>query len=389
MKILFPIAASLVISTAFGQIKQNAETLSSQALPAKVTTTPLPTQFKMEDFFSESKELDSLVDAYYAQLTPSQRVAQLLMPAVGKYGQDYAKIERLTREGKIGGVLMLNGSKPQFTSWIENFNAINDSLNYLPFLYSADAEPSLINRKITGTPTIQKANTLKTKEEVVKCAQEISNELNDIGINYNFAPVVDMSPNKTVGWRSFGHEPDSVISWSSAFIQQTQQNNILATAKHFPGHGFVTGDTHKQLVYIDGELKELHNYPQLIEEGVMSIMVAHIAIKNNAVYNTNDMPSTTSKAVVTDLLRDSLGFEGLIITDAMNMGGVRNVKDAEILAIQAGCDILLMPLDADLAHKKLLALYTTDENFQAQVELACKRIIRAKIAMGLMNQNRK
>ncbi|MDX1447157.1 glycoside hydrolase family 3 N-terminal domain-containing protein, partial [Lishizhenia sp.] len=347
--------------------------------------TPTPTTFELGDFFGENQDLDSLVNHYFNGMSYTERVGQLLMPAVGRYGQDYSKIERLTQEGKIGGVLMLNGSKVQFANWIQDLNAINDSLNYLPFLYSADAEPSLINRKISGTPTIQKANTLKTKAEVEKCAQDISNELLEIGINYNFAPVVDMSPNKTVGWRSFGHEPDSVISWSSAFIHQTQANNILATAKHFPGHGFVTGDTHKQLVYIDGELKELHNYPQLIADSVMSIMVAHIAVKNNATYNTNDMPATTSKKIVTDLLRDSLNFEGLIVTDAMNMGGVRNVDKAEVLAVQAGCDILLMPLDADLAHQRLLGLYSLDADFRNQVDTACKRIIRAKIALGLMH----
>ena len=340
------------------------------------------TRFKLADFFNSNQDLSIKVNLIYDSLSAEQRVAQLLMPAVGKYGQDYAKIERLTKENKIGGVLMLNGSKSEFSKWIKQLDSCN---NNLPFFYSADAEPSLINRKITGTKTVQKANTLKTKEEVEKCAISISDELNEIGINYNFAPVVDMSPNKTVGWRSFGHEPDSVISWSAAFIEKSQNQNIIATAKHFPGHGFVTGDTHKKLVYIDGELKEVKNYPELINNGVMSIMVAHIAIKNNTVYNTQNMPATTSKVVVSDLLRDSLGFEGLIVTDAMNMGGVRNIPEAEVLAVKAGCDIILMPLDADKAYDRLLFNYHNDPIFKAQIEIACKRIIRAKLAMNLMN----
>ncbi|SFT51445.1 beta-N-acetylhexosaminidase [Lishizhenia tianjinensis] len=383
MKTIITAVTLAATAFAFGQRTKPGEQFIPVNTIFSTETTPLT--FKLGDFFGENAVLDSLVDMHFNQLSYGERVGQLLMPAVGRYGQEYSKIERLTQEGKIGGVLMLNGSKVQFANWIKDLNAINDSLNYLPFLYSADAEPSLINRKISGTPTIQKANTLQTKAEVIKCAQEISDELTEIGINYNFAPVVDMSPNKTVGWRSFGHEPDSVISWSSEFIQQTQSNNIIATAKHFPGHGYVTGDTHKQLVYIDGELKELHNYPGLIADSVLSIMVAHIAVKNNPTYNTNDMPATTSKKIVTDLLRDSLNFEGLIVTDAMNMGGVRNVDKAEVLAVQAGCDILLMPLDADLAHQRLLGLYSLDEDFRNQVNTACKRIIRAKIAMGLMH----
>lgn len=341
--------------------------------------------YSLDDFFSKDAELERRVKATLSRLTPSQRVAQLIMPAVGRYGQEKKLIERLVKEGKIGGVLMLNGSKTEFTNWISEFNALNDSLNQLPFLYSADAEPSLINRKITGTPAVQKANTLKTKKEVIACAKAISKELNDIGINYNFAPVVDMSPNKTVGWRSFGHEPDSVINWSSAFITETQEHNILATAKHFPGHGFVTGDTHKKLVYIDGELKEIENYPPLIKAGTMSIMIAHIAIKNNTEFNTNDMPSSISEKIVTTLLRDSLKFEGLVVTDAMNMGGVSFIKNANTKAIEAGCDILLMPLNAEKAHQELLEKYTLDEAFRIKVDLAASRVVRAKYAAGLFN----
>ena len=341
--------------------------------------------FRLDDFFKDDTALTNCVNRTLSQLSPSEIVAQLIMPAVGRYGQDKALIERLTKEAKIGGVLMLNGSKSEFTNWINAFNKINDSLNHIPFLYSADAEPSLINRKITGTKPVQKANTLKSKTEVIACAKSISEELNEIGINYNFAPVVDMSPNKTVGWRSFGHAPDSVIDWSNAFIKESQAQNILATAKHFPGHGFVTGDTHKKLVYIDGDLKEIKNYPKLIEQGVMSVMIAHIAIKNNTQFNTNDLPSSISNKIVTELLRDSLNFEGLIVTDAMNMGGVSFINNANTKAIDAGCDILLMPLNAENAHKELLAKYMSNNSFKKKVNLAAARIIRAKYAAGLFN----
>jgi beta-N-acetylhexosaminidase len=344
-----------------------------------------PIQFELNDFFGSNPQLDLHINAIFDSLTPADRVAQLIMPAVGKHGQPKEKIDRLIREGKIGGLLMLNGTKEEFTTWIAEYDAWNKKNGKLPFLYSADAEPSLINRKITNTPPIAKANTLQNMDEVKACAEQISKELNSIGINYNFAPVVDMSPNKTVGWRSFGHVPDSVIPWSNAFIQTTQQHNIIGTAKHFPGHGYVVGDTHEKLVYIDGEMKELNNYPPLIAENVLSIMVAHIAVKNNAHYSTEGMPATTSKRIVNDLLRDSLNFQGLIVTDALNMGGVRDVPEAEVLAIEAGCDIALMPLDADAAHARLLAKYTTDASFKMRVDDSVRRIIRAKLALGMIN----
>ena len=104
----------------------------------------------------------------------------------------------------------------------------------------------------------------------------------------------------------------------------------------------VSGDTHKSLQVINGALKEIQNYPPLIKDGVLSIMVAHIAIENNDMFSTNGLPSTCSRKVVQELLRDSLKFKGLIVTDAMNMGGVRNVPNNNAKAIAAGCDILLM-----------------------------------------------
>src|SRR5690606_29247693 len=120
-----------------------------------------------------------------------------------------------------------------------------------------------------------------------------------------FAPVLDMSSNATVGYRGFGSNPENITPWSNAFIATTQSHNIIATAKHFPGHGLVSGDTHKALQMIDGELKEVNYYPPTIEAGVTSIMIGHLAVKNNPQFNTEGMPATTSSKIVTDLLRDS------------------------------------------------------------------------------------
>jgi len=251
-------------------------------------------------------------------------------------------------------------------------------------LYSADAEPSLVNRKITGSTQVKKANEIATVDEVVSVAKTISDDLKEIGINYNFAPVLDMSTNATVGYRGFGANPANIIPWSNAFIAETQRNGIIATAKHFPGHGLVSGDTHKSLQIIDGELLEVPNYPSPIAEGVLSVMIGHLAVKNNTHYSTDGMPATLSSKIVQDLLRDSLNFKGLIVTDAMNMGGVAKVPNANVLAIEAGCDIVLMPLDAEKAHQEILALYLKDEVFKKKVELAAKRVIRSKICLGLM-----
>jgi beta-N-acetylhexosaminidase len=355
------------------------------AQPEQPKSRPtVDSSFQLNDFLSENKELDKAVEKVFSQLDDTAIVAQLIMPAVGRLGETDLAIQEMIRQRIIGGVLMLNGTKSQFTGWIKRFEQLNDSIGNLPFLYSADAEPSLVNRKIIGSTPVKKANELKSIEEVRQVAQTISNDLLDIGINYNFSPVVDMSPNKTVGFRSFGAVPENIIPWSEAFIQTSQKNNIIATAKHFPGHGLVSGDTHKSLQVIDGELKEIGNYPELIKNGLLSIMVAHIAVKNNSVYDTKGKPSTISETIVNKLLRKEFGFKGLIVTDAMNMGGVSNIPSCEMLAIAAGCDIVLMPVNSKKAHNDILNRYRNDEAYKAIVEEAAKRVIRMKIAMNLL-----
>lgn len=364
---------------------ENSELNSNENLKGKDSLenkVNLNKSFDLEDFYSDDKTLEEVTNHAFSLLSNHQKVAQLIMPAIGKHGQTKETIDKLVKEEKIGGVLMLNGTKEMFTEWINEFNAINDSLNAPIFLYSADAEPSLVNRKVRNTNPVAKANTLKSEKEVCEVAETISKDLNEIGINYNFAPVVDMSPNETVGWRSFGHQPDSVIPWSNAFIKKTQEHGVIATAKHFPGHGYVVGDTHEKLVYIDGEMREVKNYPDLIADGLLSIMIAHIAVKNNLAYSTDGLPATTSRKIVTELLKDSLGFKGLIVTDALNMGGVKSVPKADLLAVQAGCDIILMPLNANKAHELILNAYENDELTRKEVDESARKILRMKICLG-------
>jgi len=340
--------------------------------------------FKLSDYLTDNKNLDKEVDRIFKEMDDTARIAQLIMPAVGRLGKTKDQIDSYIKQRIIGGVLMLNGTKEEFTSWINDFEGANTKIGNLPFLYSADAEPSLVNRKIIGSTQVKKANEVSSLSEVTSVAQSISTDLNAIGINYNFAPVVDMSANKTVGYRGFGAVAENLIPWSDEFIQVTQKNNIIATAKHFPGHGLVSGDTHHSLQSIDGEMKEVKNYPTLIKNGVLSIMVAHIAVINNPKFNTEGLPSTCSEKIVTKLLRDSLEFKGLIVTDAMNMGGVASVPQASFKAINAGCDILLMPLDVKKSHDELISAYRKDPNFKKKADASVKRIIRMKIAMGLI-----
>ena len=341
-------------------------------------------RYQLSDFFVYDAELEQLTDSVFDQLNDTARVGQMIIPAVGRLGKPTEHVNMLLQKNYIGGILLLNGTKAGFTQMVKDFNVLNAKNNGLPLLYSADAEPSLIGYKIKDCTPVKKANLMISREEVRFYAESICKDLQDIGINYNYAPVVDMSPNEAITYRSFGDNADTAQIWSRIFIEETQKRGIVATAKHFPGHGYVVGDTHKQLVYIDGEMREVGNYIPLIKAGVLSIMVAHIAVKNNEKYNTKDMPSTLSRTIVTGLLKEEMHFKGLIVTDAMNMGGVTSIPDCELKAAQAGCDLLLMPVDEEKAVHDILAQLHKDEAFKKQIYASVRKIIRLKICLGII-----
>lgn len=341
-------------------------------------------RFNLSDFFVYDATLEQITDSVFESMNDTMRVGQMIIPAAGGHGKPTEHLNQLISKNYIGGILLLNGTKAGFTEMVAQFNALNKSSNGLPLFYSADAEPSLIGYKIKDCTPVKKANLMVSREEVRYYAESICKDLKDIGINYNYAPVVDMSPNEAITYRSFGDNSDTAQIWSRIFIEETQKRGIVATAKHFPGHGYVIGDTHKKLVYIDGEMKETKNYIPLINSGVLSIMVAHIAIKNNEKYNTHDMPSTVSKNIVTGLLKNELNFKGIVITDALNMGGVVSIPDCELKAAQAGCDLLLMPVNEEKAVHDILREIQKDPNFKQQIYASVRKIIRLKICLGII-----
>ena len=337
--------------------------------------------YDLNDFFVYDAGLAQKTDSVFETLTDTMRVGQMIIPAAGRLGKPDSHINELIKKKYIGGVILLNGSKSGFMSKVNAFDELNTGV---PLVYSADAEPTLIGRKIKDCQPVKSANKMLSRAEVRKYAAMICEDLKSIGIYYNYAPVVDMSPNVAISTRSFGNNADTAQVWANIFIQETQKHGIVATAKHFPGHGYVIGDTHKKLVYIDGEMKEVANYIPLINNGVLSVMVAHIAIKNNVKYNTNDLPSSCSKRIVTDLLKKEMKFKGLVITDAMNMGGVASIPNCELKAAEAGCDLLLMPVNEQKALFDILNKVNNTPTFKQQIYASVKKIIRLKICLGLI-----
>lgn len=340
--------------------------------------------FSLNDFYDSNKAIDKIVDSVFMALSPAERISQMIFTSGGTTGKPTNAVEALIKKKALGGVLMLGGEKGQLTRLAEKFDSLADKGGLVPLLFSADAEPTLINRKIKGSTPVPAAAELQTPERTREIAEIISDELLSMHIKYNYAPVVDLGiGNIAITNRSFGNDSATVTRLALAFIKASKEKGIVTTAKHFPGHGLVSGDTHNQLVTIDGEMKEVNVYRKLIEKGIISIMVGHIAVINNDQFDTDGLPSSCSRAVVTDLLRNKLGFRGIITTDAMNMGALKTIENPSLKAMEAGCDMILMEPNELALLDLATAKYTSDQSFRVQIDESVKRILRLKVCLNL------
>jgi beta-N-acetylhexosaminidase len=338
------------------------------------------------DFYKYNPAAEHRVDEIFNSLNDQARVAQMIVTSAGELGKPNSVIIKLAKENKIGGIVFLKGSKENHKKLIDSLNSIRTIQRQLPLLYSIDAEPSLFNGRLKGSVPMMNTIDIKTTKQADSIARIINESLLEIGFHQNFAPVADVSPNnEAIKNRSFGSDQTKVIELSTQFIKTTQAQGIIATAKHFPGHGLVSGDTHKKSVYIDGPLQEVAVYPPLIEAGVLSIMMAHITIQNNPKYNTEGLPASCSRKIVTGLLKEELGFKGLVITDALNiMKAVTIIDNAPLLASKAGNDMLLMPIDETDTIDSILSEMSINQNYRQQVYQSVKKIIRLKVFLGLI-----
>lgn len=343
-------------------------------------------EYNLNDFYKYNSELAFLTDSIFDTLSDKERVAQMIVTSAGELGKSDKTVTSLVEDNIIGGVVYLKGTEESHSNLIDKLNDISKKNGTIPMLNSIDAEPSLYNGRIKGTKKMMNTIDIKSIEECDSVVSVIDEKLKAIGFHQNYAPVCDLSPNnEAIKNRSFGSNRDSVILLSNQFINSTQNDNIVATAKHFPGHGLVKGDTHKRSVYIDGDLQELDVYEPIIDNDVISIMIAHITIENNEAYGTNGLPSSCSRKIVSDLLKNEMGFSGIIITDALNiMKAVTILDKAPLKASLAGCDMILMPIDELETVNWILEEMKVNAEYRKQVYQSVKKILRLKICLSLV-----
>lgn len=340
-------------------------------------------EFSIDDYFKEGLVMEALVDRWYQSLTLEQRLAQLVMPAY-ESSTSRAKLLNWINGDYIGGFMILRSDlKPRDVAEIVEENKMN-----VPLLISVDAEPSLFANRFPNLQSVAETSSLKTPEAIVENAELIAFVLRKYGINLNFAPVYDVSNNQEViGNRSFGSTEKEVSSRANLFAQVMKDSGIIATAKHFPGHGNVSGDTHNSLLMIEGDLTEIGAFKSAIQTRIPIMMVGHLAVSGSADYQTDGLPATLSEKIMKKLLREDLGFKGVVITDAMNMGAVNFIADKDLKSLRAGADIVLMPNNPVQLQKSLLRAVREDPEFAVEVEKKVKRVLRLKLAWRLAQQS--
>ncbi|MGQ9616353.1 MAG: glycoside hydrolase family 3 protein [Spirochaetota bacterium] len=387
--VIFPVRTGLQMigdrEEDFFMYKSQENTISPGHEYTSLMHIPDYKRFSLDDFYSDRTDLEEVVKIIMNRLADREKISQMVITACGGYGKTYEEVLYTIYQGDTGGVLFLDQRKEIIEQYIETFNvAIGMSSPLLP-LYAVDGEPSLISYRIRGIPRFEDTNTLRNRDKTEKVAKEISEIIRELGIHMNFAPVCDFSYNREIiGKRSFGNDPQLVSVLTETFIKTTQENGVVATAKHFPGHGTVRGDTHWKIVYIKGNPPELPVFKRAIESGVIAVMVGHIAVSNNRGYETGGVPSSLSRNIVTGLLKNELGFRGIIVTDALTMGAVKSFYLPSVLAVKAGCDMILMPEDEHSFIEAVQEEIAHDDQFRAQVMESVRKIIRLKVCLGLV-----
>ena len=343
-----------------------------------------------KDFDAQQKWVDSV----YNSLDLREKVGQLFMPMVfsSQTDKEHQEIIRQIKENKIGGLIFSKGGPIRQAKLTNEYQAASK----LPMLISIDAEWGLGMRldSTVSFPWNMTLGAIKNNKLIKQTGYNIGEHCKRLGIHFNFAPVVDINTNPKnpiIGNRSFGEDRDNVANKSLAFMEGMQEAGVLASAKHFPGHGDTETDSHETLPTIRFNEQridsiELYPYKQLIKNNLASVMVAHLNIPS--LESRDGFPSTLSENIVTNILKKKLEFKGLIFTDALNMKGASNFsksEDVDLAAFKAGNDMLLISGNIGKGIDKITEAYNSGDITEERLAHSVKKVLMAKYKVGLNN----
>lgn len=327
------------------------------------------------------------VDSVISKMTLDEKIGQLLM--VAAYPQngdaDKQRMTEIIKKYKIGGIIFFK-SGPVLQANLTNYY---QSISETPIMIAGDYEWGLAMRmdSTINFPRQMTLGSIKNNKLIYDFGAEVARQCNRMAININFAPVIDINnnaQNPVINDRSFGEDKINVTNKAIAYMFGLQDNKVMATGKHFPGHGDTDIDSHKDLPIIYHSKQrldslELYPFKKLINRGLSAVMIAHLNIP--ALEKNLKIPASLSKPIVTDLLKKELNFKGLIFTDALGMHGVtkfHKAGEAEVLALIAGTDVLLMPENIAVAVDAIKIAVANKKISISEINNKVKKILKSK-----------
>ena len=332
------------------------------------------------------------VDSVYNNLSLRQRVAQLVFPNVAPdQGQaSKAAIKRFVATNQVGGLLFSKGSLPQYVEMIN----YAQSLANVPLMITFDGEWGLAMRiaEAEAFPRNMILGAISNPRIVYDYGREVARQCRALGVQVNFAPVLDVNSNPSnpvIGTRSFGEDPQWVSRLGVAYSLGLEDGQVMAVAKHFPGHGDTSTDSHKAVTTVNHDMARLDSvdlvpFRAFVDAGCSGVMTGHIVMPQ---IDASGRPASLSEKITTGMLRDNLGFDGLIFTDALAMKGAKvEGKNNAVLALKAGADVLETSASPITDIDAIVAAVKSGEITEERIARSCKRVLKYKYLLGLSSR---
>jgi beta-glucosidase-like glycosyl hydrolase/CubicO group peptidase (beta-lactamase class C family) len=393
-----PVGGTRAVQSTAAEMEAETPPVTAAAPVASVAPTPAPADTikslpaALKPTLAAPVREAAWVDSVFNSLSEDQKLGQFFMVATFSNKEEgyYQRVDYLVRDLHVGGLIFFQGDPHSQAELTNRYQALAKT----PLMVSLDAENGLGMRLDYGMtfPLQMTLGAIQDDRLIYDMGREIARQCKRIGVTLNFAPVVDVNSNPrnpAIGMRSFGEQKENVAAKGIAYMKGMQQAGVLACAKHFPGHGDTESDSHHTLPVVahSGErLQNLELFPfrKLIADSVGSIIVGHL---NVPFYENRNIAATLSDKIVTGLLKNNLGFQGLVITDAMNMRGVtrsNNAADANLQALLAGNDILLYAENVAQSLQKIRDAIHRDSLITVEeVDARVRKILTAKYRLGL------
>lgn len=380
-KIIIPAITASILTLAFIVFNNNSEEQKSIVPVSWVQQLQSPAS--------------NLVSSKLSSMTLHEKIAQMIISSTvpenfSENSSEFKKIKRLSEKTKVGGFIFFKGSSSDYARLSNHLQTFSET----PLLISADFERGTKMRVTDGTlfPNNMAIGAADNKDLSYKMGLEIARETRLIGIHQNYSPVCDVNNNPNnpiINVRSFGEDPGLVSRMSESMIKGLQDGKVIATAKHFPGHGDTDIDSHNDLPMLNFPMERLEKielvpFKNAVEKNVMSVMIAHLAFPE--LEKGKNIPASLSGNIVQGLLIDKMGFGGLVVTDALNMKGITkyfSTSEVAVMCVNAGIDLILMPLDEEKSINAIEAAVLSGSITEERINRSAEKILKAKEWLGL------